>query len=401
MMASKGLAASRPPVVLLVVASSFSPFALTLCVPALPALSEEFGVPVSSTQFVVSIYLLGLALAQPVHGLLADRYGRRPVLLWGFGVFTLVSVACAMADSLSGLAALRFLQALGVATCTVVARAMIRDTSDAEDSARYMAWLAGGMAVAPMTAPMLSGHLIEISGWRASFFTTAGLAVVAFAWLLSSLPETRRPATSVESALKQARNSVAELFKSRVFWGYTLIFGFVNAAFFAFLTNTPLYFSDKLRAGPSLFGYCMGGMALAYICGAFIGSRIIKRRGSEQTLRIGLAGSLCSSGAIAFALLSFNASVFATVAPFLLLFVCTGLVNPPAMAGAVMHHPRQAAAAAGLSNSIAMILSGLASVLAALVYNGDALSVCLPVVFFIALSVLAYLLLARQHAGPA
>ena len=56
------------PVILLVVASSLSPLAMTACVPALPAIGKEFGLPLSTVQFAISIYLLGLALAQPVHG---------------------------------------------------------------------------------------------------------------------------------------------------------------------------------------------------------------------------------------------------------------------------------------------------------------------------------------------
>ena len=84
------------PIILLVVASSFSPLAMTACVPALPAIGVEFGLPISTVQFAVSIYLLGLAFAQPIHSVLADRYGRRPVFLWGFGVFTLASLACAL-----------------------------------------------------------------------------------------------------------------------------------------------------------------------------------------------------------------------------------------------------------------------------------------------------------------
>ena len=376
----------QPPVILLIAAGSFSPFAMTLCVPALRAIREEFNISIFVVQFAISIYLLGLAMAQPIHGVLADHYGRRQVLLWGFGLFTLASLACAVVSSMLWLAVFRFLQAVGIATGTVVAQATIRDTSNVDDSARYTAYLAAGMGVAPMIAPMLSEYLIQTSGWRISFYTTAGLAVAVPVWLFSSLPETKQHMVSVGNALAQMQTSLMDLAKSRMFWGYTLIFGFGNAAFFAFLTNAPLYFAEHLLVRPALFGIYiyMGSLALSYICGALIGSQIIKRYGMERTLQLGLFGTFSSCRLILFMPLSFGVSIFTIVTPFLFLFAFTGLVNPPAMAGAVMSHLDKAAAASGLSSSMAVAM--------ALVYNGAILSICLPVVIFIIISVLAYLL---------
>ena len=196
---------------------------MTLCVPALPAINQDFAASNAEVQFAISIFLFGLAVAQPVHGILVDHCGRRPVLLYGFGLFALASLACALANNIVCLVLFRFLQAAGIATATVVARAMIRNTSSAGDSACYIAYLAVGMGLAPMVAPMLSGYLIEVSGWRSSFFLTGLLAVVVLVWILATLPETRKHTDSVESGLKQMRNNIKVLCYSKSFWGYTLI----------------------------------------------------------------------------------------------------------------------------------------------------------------------------------
>ena len=381
------------PVTLLVLASAFSPLAMTACVPALPAIGAEFNLPLSTVQFAISIYLLGLALAQPIHGVFADRYGRRPILLWGFAVFTLASLACALSGTMLWFAVFRLVQATGIATATVVTRAMFRDTFNIDDSARYTAYLAGGMGVATMLAPALSGYLIETSGWRMSFYAMTGLAFVVLIRLLSMLPETRQQGKTAENAFEKMRADFNNLIKSRLFWGYTLIYGFVNAAFFTFLTSAPLYFADHLFTGPTLFGVYIGSMAFAYICGSLIGSMIIRLHGSERTLRLGLCGTFSSAGLILLTLWSFPVSVFTIVSPFLLLFAFTALVNPPSMAGAIAHHPDKAGTAAGISNSMSMAIGALAAVIASLVYNGNILSLYLPVVISIALSVLSYLLL--------
>ena len=382
---------------LLIVASSFSPLAMTACVPALPAISEEFGLPITTVQLAISIYLLGLAFAQPIHGVLTDRFGRRPVFLWGFAMFILASLACTLTTTMLWFTVSRLVQAIGIATATVVTRALFRDLFNMNDVARYTAYLAGGMGAAAMLGPVLSGYLIETSGWRMSFFAMVVLAFVVFTLLLSTLPETRPRVARAESALRKMTLDFNHLIKSRLFWGYTLVYGFINAAFFAFLTSAPLYFEEHLLMGPSRFGLYMGSLAFAYICGSLISSRIIRLHGSERTLQLGLSGSFFSAGLVLFAHWSIPVSVWSIISPLLLLFAFSGLVNPPSMAGAVAHHPDKAGTASGVSNSLSMAIGALAAVIASLVYNGDILSLCLPVVIAIVLSILTYLSLIIGH----
>ncbi len=384
-------------VALLIVASAFSALAMTAFVPALPAISAEFGLPLSTVQFVISVYLLGLALAQPVHGVLADRYGRRPVFLLGFGVFILASLACALSTTMFWLTVFRFIQAAGIATATVVTRSVFRDVFDIDGAARHTAYLSGGMGVATMLAPALSGVLIETSGWRVSFHAMTALALVIFAWLVCALPETGSPKSKADNAFGKMYADFRDLFESGPFWGHTLIYGFGNAAFFTFLTAAPLYFADHFSTGPALFGVYMGSMALAYIFGALIGSRIIRVQGSARTLQLGLCGTFSSAALILFVPWSFPLSILAIISPFLFLFAATGLVNPPVMAGAVADHPDKAGTASGLSNSMSMAIGALASVLAAQVYNGSVLSLTLPVVTAVSLTVAAYLLLVNGN----
>lgn len=388
---------TQPLIILLIVASSFSPLAMTACVPALPAIGDEFGLPITTVQLAISIYLLGLAFAQPIHGVLTDRFGRRPVFLWGFAVFTLASLACALTATMFWFTVFRLVQATGIATATVVTRAMFRDVFDINDSARYTAYLSGGMGVSTMLGPALSGYLIETSGWRMSFFAMTVLALVVFILLLPTMTETRQRAPAAGSALRRMTADFSHLIRSRLFWGYTLVYGFANAAFFTFLTSAPLYFEEHLFTGPALFGIYMGSMAFAYICGSMTGSRIIRLHGSERTLQLGLCGTFSSAGLILFTLWYLPVSVMTIISPFLLLFAFTGLVNPPSMAGAIAHHPDKAGTASGVSNSMSMAIGALSAVTASLVYNGNILSLCLPVVVSIALSVLAYLSLISSR----
>ena len=118
-------------------------------VPALPSLAKSLQADYATVQFVVSAYLLGLGLFQPVQGLLSDRFGRRPVLLAGYGVFLVASLAASFATDIAMVIAARFLQAMGVSVATVVTRAIVRDSFEPGPAATALSFITAVMGVAP------------------------------------------------------------------------------------------------------------------------------------------------------------------------------------------------------------------------------------------------------------
>lgn len=392
---------SRPAVLLLVVACSMSPFAMSLCVPALPAMRDALGVTDAGVQWVISGFLLSLAVTQPLHGVLTDRYGRRPVIIAGFAVAVLGSLAAAAASTLAGLIVARVVQGAGIATGTVVARAMIRDAVDTDEGARIMTYLSIGMGVAPSIGPLLSGVLVAVFGWAATFLAAAAASTAVLGWLALGLPETR-PATAAAGAQhgRQVLADVAHVSRSPLFWGYALMFGFGNAAFFAFLTNGPSFFQAALGEGPARFGVYMGGLALAYVVGATLASRIIGRVGMDGALRLGLIGTGTSATLLVLCAYALPLSAASVLAPMTVLFIAAGLVNPAAMTGAVAHFPRQAGTASGLSSSIGMGTAALGAVLSARVVGDTMTSLTWPITLSIWLSILGYVVVLLSPVPP-
>src|SRR3977135_1047812 len=104
--------ASKLMLLLLVSMTGVAPISLYMLVPALPMLALTFGRDISIAQMTVSLFTVGLAFYQRLMGRLSDRFGRKPVLLFGLGLMVVASISGCFAQTLPELIAARFLQAL-------------------------------------------------------------------------------------------------------------------------------------------------------------------------------------------------------------------------------------------------------------------------------------------------
>ncbi len=169
-----------------------SSVSLNILVPAIPSMAIRFATDPANVALTVSLYLLGLALAQLVFGPLSDRFGRRPVVLAGLGIATIASTVAIFASSITGLIAARVAQSLGASTGQTIGRAIIRDIYDREHAASMIGLVTSVVVLMPMAAPLIGGILDTLFGWESIFVFTAILSVSVFVWAVLDLPETRR-----------------------------------------------------------------------------------------------------------------------------------------------------------------------------------------------------------------
>src|SRR5882762_3141927 len=223
------LAKSRMMLLLLVAMTGVAPISLYLLVPALPMLASTFGRDISIAQMTVSLYMVGIACSQIIMGPLSDRFGRRPVLLFGLGLMVVASAACIFAETLPQLIAARFLQALGGASGMVVSRAIIRDLYSRDRISSMISLVIAVMMIAQMLSPLTGGLLETAFGWRSIFY------VITAASLVIALAETRRERTEAGGF----RGDVRSLFKSRAFIGYVLCQVLASQIIFTFAGAGP------------------------------------------------------------------------------------------------------------------------------------------------------------------
>jgi DHA1 family bicyclomycin/chloramphenicol resistance-like MFS transporter len=343
------------PMALLVMLMVTSQVAITIFLPSLPSMAGDLGTSQALVQMTVSAYLGAFAIAQLVVGPISDAIGRRKPLLAGLVLFTLASIACALAPSIDLLIGARMVQAIGGCACLVIARAIVRDTSDGPAATRAMAYLGMSLAVAPMLAPLIGGQLETNFGWQFSFLFTAllgGLSlIITFMSFVETLPPHARRFTNTAALAK----TYLRLFAMGKFMGYSFNTAAMGAAFQAFLAGAPFALIVVMGVPPEQLGYFIMAVPAGYIVGNFISSRM-SRMASRRRM-IWLGGTLAVAGTAVLLILPLTGvdSPYTLIAPLFFYSVGSGFVVPNSLAGAITAvEPAAAGSAAALGGFVQM-----------------------------------------------
>jgi EmrB/QacA subfamily drug resistance transporter len=158
---------------------------------ALPAMRGDFGQSLASVQWVSLVYLLVLVGSVSAVGRIADVAGRKLLYVYGFALFTLASLGCALSGSLAMLLAMRVAQALGAALLQANSVALIRTTMGADKLNRAIGIQGAAQALGLALGPAVGGVLIAAGGWRWVFYVNLPAGVIGIALGLLLLPRTR------------------------------------------------------------------------------------------------------------------------------------------------------------------------------------------------------------------
>ena len=337
-----------PHLATLVIVSILAALNMNFFLPSMPNMAESFGADYAVIQLAVTGYLAATAVLQLVIGPLSDRYGRRPVLLWGIVLFVGASVGCALAPTMPVFLACRVAQS-AVVSGMVLSRAIVRDIHGPAQSASMIGYVTMGMALAPMFGPTVGGLVDEMFGWRAGFHGIAGLGVLVAVLVWADLGETNRsPAASFGAQFR----SYPALVGSSRFWGYALMTAFASGAFFAFLGGGPYVATYVLKLTPAQLGLYFSLIAVGYMLGNFLSGRFSARAGIARMMTVG-AATAASGTALSLAL--FGAGLVHPLSffgPILLVGLGNGLALPSAMAGMLSVRPYLAGSASGLGGAL-------------------------------------------------
>jgi DHA1 family bicyclomycin/chloramphenicol resistance-like MFS transporter len=362
--------AHAPMLLLIIGFLMLQPLSTDLYLASLPSLATGFGVAASTVQLTLSMFVIGFGGAQLVIGPLSDRYGRRPVLLWGLSLYVAASLLCAAAPGIELLIVARFLQALGCCSAIIIARAIVRDAWAPADSVRVIARASTWLSLAPLLGPILGSYLQVTFGWRAAFVALSILSAFVLGGVILRLPETNVHKNPRATEFAGLLANYKLVLGSREFWAHALPGALSYGSIFAYISGSSPVLIRVLEVPTEWFGYCFAFAVSGYLGGTILCRRLLARYGPDHTLRIGSTLSL-AAGALFLAAVAIGLAHWSiVVAAMFMTMAAQGINFPVSQSGSVTPFPQQAGTAAGLLGALAMSVAfGVGTVVGA-TFNG-------------------------------
>lgn len=306
---------------------SLNALAIDVMLPAMGAVATDLGVRnANDQQLVILAYVLGFGFPQLVFGPVADRYGRRPVLMLALVGYTIAGFACMAAPSFEMLLALRFIHGIFAAGCRVVAVTLVRDLFAGRGMAKVMSLVMTVFMVVPIVAPAIGQGILLIAHWRWCFGVLGIAGVLMLGWTVVRLPETLDVTLRQPLGVRQTLGAYAAVLRSRPTFGYMLSSGIIFGALFAFLSASEQIFREVFDRGDT-FVLWFAAIALVLALTNFANSRLVTRFGMRRLSHIALA-AFTGLAAMLLGLTTVFGENFAIFLPlFALCFAFFGLIG--------------------------------------------------------------------------
>jgi DHA1 family bicyclomycin/chloramphenicol resistance-like MFS transporter len=352
---------SRALLLLLASLASLGPLSVDMYLPAMPAMRVALDTSVASIQLTLSAYLSGFAVFHLLCGPLADRFGRKPILLGGSAIFVAACIGCSLSRTVEQLIACRLLQGLGACVGPTLARAIARDLFGPRRAARALSLIAMLMALAPAIAPSLGSALLLLLPWPSIFVFLAGYGLVMIALVAALLPESLPQRQSLHPAVI-ARNYAA-LAGSGPFLVVALGSSLMYATLMVYLASSGFVYIEMLGVPVQLFALIFLTTVAGYMLGSAFSARLADRFESHQVVLLGSALATLANLIMLAGHSLWPASVSALMLPTTLFTAGLGLILPHAITLALQPYPHMAATASALLGFLQMGVAASASAL--------------------------------------
>lgn len=351
--------------------------AIDMMVPALGDISASFHLGQGNArQWVIAVFVISFGISQLFYAVIADRFGRKPILLLCLGGYTLSCFGAAVATNFTLLLVIRALQGAASAGAQVMITACIRDCYAGRlmakvNSLSFMVFLS-----APVVAPWLGQQLLKVAPWHFIFAAMGLYAGLMTLWVFWRLPETMHFADRRPIAWSAFSVATRQTIKNRVSLGYTLAGMFILSGWLGFIYSAQQVFTTVFQAldlFPAVFALCAVSMAAA----ALTNSKLVERLGMRRLSHAAILGFILASLAVTYAAFSgWDTLLHFTLLQVVVMFGI-GLMesNFPALSMEPLGHI--AGTAAAIQGFIIMTGSALIGILIGQQFDGTLRPLCL------------------------
>lgn len=275
-------------VVLTALIMALQALAIDGMLPALDEIALEFNVlDANKRQYIVGLFLLASGAGALIPGLLADRYGRKILLMISLAFYVACSFGCVLVTSFDQLVVMRIFQGLGCAGLMVLPGAIIRDQFEGDKMAQVFSLISAVFIIVPVIAPSLGQLVLEVGGWRWIFVGLGVMGMLMMVWVGFRLPETLHPEFRQEIRLPVMARNMYVAAVSRESVGYVMGSALVIGTIFGYVNSAQQLVGEHFGAG-EMFPYVFGGTAATMAVSSLVNSRIVERFGARRVSHAGL-----------------------------------------------------------------------------------------------------------------
>ncbi len=373
--------------------TSVSILSTGLYTPSLPHLTRLLATDAATIQLTMSLNLLAFSLAQLVYGPLADRFGRKRLLLVGLGGLAVASLGCALASGIGSLLAGRIAQGAFASVPSVLVAVIIRESYDQTRATKVLGIYGIALGGVPALGPVIGGYVFILAGWRANFFILVGFAILVLLFVAIVVPETGGGHRGALSPRRIA-GGYAGLLRNRRYMSHLIPLACVFGALFAFVTAGPFVLIDRLGVATQHYGFAVAVPLAAFIAGSFVANRMAGRVSIALQVQTAVLVSLSGGLLMVTLILAGQESVAVILIGMSLQHLGLGVLLAAGYVGlldSVSDESRGSASA--LAGSAQMAGGSLASFLVGAFHDGSALPMAATFALFCAFGAIGWMIL--------
>ncbi len=367
-------------VFILALLSALEPFSIDLYLPGFLKISQYYHTDLKAVQFSISTFLAGFAVGQLFWGIISDKYGRKWPTIISLLLFIAATVACIYATSIEQFWIARFFQAFAGCAGVVIARAIVNEYFEQDDTMRVFSLLAIIAGVAPIIGPVAGNFLVSHFEWQSTFVTLFVLGVISLLLVVFFLPETK-----VKTALNAPKRNLMQdfkaVFKVKTFLKYTLIGSVTYSILMIYLANAPYLIMEYGQLSSATFSYIFAFNAVGLMVGAWISNSFTRWWSIRQIIfYTTIAGLICSVVFLGFCIA--QQPIEWLLIPLFFIILTLGVLFPTTTKLALEPFHENSGSASALLGSLQLMLTFIISAMTnlipldLLILTGIALFVC-------------------------